>query len=76
MLPTPGVLTSLISPPSRPRDFAADRQAQARATVLAAGRAIGLLECLEDNLLLFGGDADAGIADGEGHDCLCPAEHG
>src|SRR6266581_2681699 len=37
-------------------DFAADVQAQAGAAVLAAGRAVRLLECLKDDLLLFGRD--------------------
>src|SRR5947207_1073816 len=35
------------------RQFAADRKTQARAAVLAAGRAVRLLERLEDNLLLL-----------------------
>ena len=47
------------------RQFAADRQPQARAAVLAAGRAVGLLERLEDDLLLLRRDADAGVADAE-----------
>ena len=41
--------------------LAADRQAQAGAAVLAAGRAVGLLERLEDDLLLVARDADAGV---------------
>src|SRR5258705_8217298 len=47
------------------RQLAADRQAEARAAVLAAGRAVGLLEGLEDDLLLVRRDADAGIDDRE-----------
>ena len=43
------------------RHFAADRQAQARAAVLAARAAVGLLERLEDDLLLLRRNADAGI---------------
>ena len=43
------------------RQLAADRQAEARAAVLAAGAAVGLLERLEDDLLLVRRDADAGI---------------
>ena len=49
------------------RQFAADCQPQPRAAVFAAGGAIGLLECLEDDLLLVFGDADASIADGKRH---------
>jgi hypothetical protein len=47
-------------------DLAADRQAQARAAVLAAGGAVGLLEGLEDDPLLVLGNADAGVGDREG----------
>ena len=43
--------------------LAADRQAEAGAAVLAAGAGIGLLEGLEDDLLLLGRDADAGVRD-------------
>ena len=46
----------------QPGDFAADRQAQARAAVLAARAAVGLLERLEDDLLLVRRNADAGVA--------------
>src|SRR5215217_6002995 len=48
------------------RDLAADRQAQARTAVLAAGGAVGLLEGLEDDPLLVLGDADAAVLDLEG----------
>src|SRR5258706_4190038 len=47
------------------RDFAADRQPQARAAIISAGAAIGLLEGLEDDLLFLGRDANAGVGDGE-----------
>ena len=47
----------------QPRDFAADRQAQSRAAVFAAGAAVRLLERLEDDLLFLRRNADAGIAD-------------
>ena len=47
------------------RDLAADRQAEAGAAIFAAGGAVGLLERLEDQLLLVLGDADAGVADGD-----------
>ncbi len=46
--------------------FAGDRQAQTGATVTAVGGAVGLAECLEDRRLLLLGDADAGVAHGEG----------
>ena len=39
-----------------------DRQPEAGAAVLARGRAVGLGEGLEDQLLLLGRDADAGVA--------------
>ena len=48
--------------------FAADRQPQAGAAVLAAGAGICLLEGLEDDALLLGRNADAGIGDLEGDD--------
>ena len=48
-------------------DLAADRQAEARAPVAAAGRAVGLLERLEDQPQLVRVDPDAGVGDGERH---------
>src|SRR5262245_33621600 len=45
------------------REFAADRKAKARAAVFAAGAGIGLLERLEDELLLLKGNTDAGVGD-------------
>ena len=65
VLPLPGVLTQADLAAQQPRQFAADRQAQAGAAVLAAGAAVGLLERLEDDLLLVRRDADAGVGDGE-----------
>ncbi len=47
-------------------DFAADGQAQAGAAIAAAGAAVGLLEGLENDLLLVGRNADAGVRDREG----------
>src|SRR4029453_7828516 len=41
--------------------LAADGQAEAGAPVLPGGAGVGLLEGLEDDLLLLGCDADAGI---------------
>ncbi len=55
--------------------FAADGQAQAGAAVLAAGAGIRLLEGLEDDALLFGGNADAGVGDLERNDRRRAAEN-
>jgi hypothetical protein len=41
----------------------ADRQAQARAAIASADRAVGLAEALEQAGLDLGGDADAGVGD-------------
>ena len=46
----------------QPGELAADRETEAGAAVLAAGAAVGLLERLEDDLLLVRRDADAGVA--------------
>src|SRR5690606_14107962 len=54
----------------KPRQFAADRQPQPGAAILTAGRAVGLLECLEDDLLLVVRNADPGIADRKGQNIL------
>ena len=43
-------------------EAAADREAEARAAVLARGRAVGLAEGLEQPPLLLRRDADAGVA--------------
>ena len=43
------------------RDLAADGEPEPGAAVLAAGRAVGLLEGLEDELLLLERDADARV---------------
>ena len=48
------------------RQFAADRKAEAGAAIFAAGAGVGLLERLEDQLLLVLRDADAGIGHFEG----------
>src|SRR5262245_3215053 len=50
----------------QPRDLAADRESESRAAVFAAGRPVCLLEGLEDDPLLFGRNADAGVGDREG----------
>ena len=62
VLPAPACSSTRISPPSSARDLAADREAETRAAVLAARRAVGLLERLEDQLQLVLRDADAGVA--------------
>jgi len=49
------------------RQLATDGQSQAGAAVFAAGAGVGLLERLEDDLLLLRRDADAGVRDLEGH---------
>src|SRR5207342_2332437 len=56
--------------------LAADCEAKAGATVLSAGAGVGLLEGLENHLLLFGRNADAGIGDFEGNNALRLAEDG
>src|SRR5881398_2332986 len=45
--------------------LAADGQAETGAAVGAARAAVGLLECLEDDLLLLRGNTDPGVGDGE-----------
>ena len=50
----------------QPGDLPADRQPEAGAAVLPAGRAVGLLERLEDDAVLVGRNADAGVGDPEG----------
>ena len=47
--------------------FAADGEAQPGAAVLAAGRSVGLLERLKDDLLLFQRNADAGVGHFKGN---------
>ena len=66
VLPSPGLADDADLAAEQAGDLAADRQAEAGAAVLAAGAAVGLLEGLEDDLLLVGGNADAGVADREG----------
>src|SRR5208283_3879217 len=47
------------------REFAADGESETGAAVLAAHAAVGLLERLENDLLLVGRNTDSGIADRE-----------
>lgn len=56
--------------------FAADGEAEAGATIFARGAGVGLLEGLEDVLLLLRSDADAGVLDGEADDSRGLAEYG
>ena len=55
--------------------LAADGETEAGAAVLAAGRGIGLLEGLEDDLLLLRRNADAGVGHFEGHHRRRLAQH-
>ena len=54
--------------------LAADRQSKPRPAVLAAGGPVGLLEGLEDDLLLVTGDADAGVRHGKSDHLLAAVE--
>ena len=52
----------------QPRDLPRNGQPEPRAAVFARGRAVGLLERLEDEALFLWRDADAGIRHAEGDD--------
>src|SRR5579872_3496931 len=56
-------------------DFPRNSQTQPGAAVFAAGTSVGLLKCLEDNLLLLRRNTDAGVADGKGDDRTSMIEH-
>src|SRR6185312_4959436 len=56
-------------------ELAADGEAEAGAAVAAAGAGVGLLKGLEDDLLLFRHDADAGVRDLEGDHGRAVREH-
>ena len=47
--------------------LATDREAQSGSAIAAACAGVGLLESLEDDFLLAGINADAGVAHGKGH---------
>ncbi len=49
-------------------ELAADGEPKAGSAIFPARAGVGLLEGLEDDLLLFLGDADAGVGDLEGRD--------
>src|SRR5690606_40739516 len=55
-------------------DLAGDREAEAGAAVVPRHRAVGLLEGLEDHLLLVLGDPDAGVPHREPDDPVGFAE--
>ena len=57
----PGCAPQLYLAAEQRRQLAADGKAETGAAVLAAGGGVGLLEGLEDDLLLFLRDADAGV---------------
>jgi hypothetical protein len=67
VLPTPGVLSTPISPPIICASCLVMARPEAGATVLAGGRGIGLFEGLEQPLPCFWCDADARVRDGETH---------
>ena len=50
------------------RNFPADGQSEPGAAEFAAGAAVSLLKCLEDDPLFVRRNADAGVAHGKGHD--------
>src|SRR5262249_56313040 len=56
------------------RKLPADREPQSRPAVAPARAAVLLLEGLEDDALLLGLDADAGVLDAEGDDRARPVE--
>src|SRR6185437_6041186 len=57
-------------------ELAADGESQPRAAVFSRRASIGLLEGLEDDLLLLRRDADTGVADGKLDDRRRLAEDG
>ena len=61
VLPWPGVLLTVMSPPSSGSQAFADGQSEAGAAESPAGRRIGLHEGAEDRSDLVGRHADAGI---------------
>ncbi len=70
-----GVLRRWISPPSRLASSRLMAKPEAGAAIFAAGRGVGLLERLEDDLLLFQRNADTGIGHLERHHRRRLAEH-
>ena len=70
VLPCPGVLVELDLAAQQGGELPADREAEAGAAVFPARARVGLLERLEDQPLLLGRDADAGVADFDGDSAL------
>ena len=68
VLPVPTARVDAQVATEQAGDLARDREAEAGAAVLAARRAVRLLERLEDQALLVLRDADAGIRDRERDD--------
>ena len=64
--PSPGSLSTVMSPPIMLAEVLADGQAQPGAAVLAGGRGVGLGEGLEQLAELLRGHADAGVGHAEG----------
>ena len=73
VLPWPTLAVDAEVAAEQAGDLAADREAEAGAAVLAARRAVRLLERLEDQALLVLRDADAGIGDRERDDVGAPS---
>ena len=71
--PLPGVLSTVMLPPSSSGVFLGDGQAQPGAAVLARGAVVGLAELVEDVRQLVGGDADAGVGHGDARSRRPPA---
>ena len=67
VLPWPGALDQADVAAKQRRQLAADGEAESGAAVLAARAGVGLMERLEDQLLLLRRDADAGVGHGERH---------
>ena len=63
-------------PSQQSRQLTADGQPQPGTPEGAAGRGVGLLERLEDQLVLLGRNADPGIGDGKGEHLLRAPERG
>ena len=59
--PLPGVLATVMSPPSMVAEMLGDGEAEAGAAVIARGRGIGLGEGLEQPAHLLVAHADAGV---------------
>ena len=66
VLPSPGALSSRISPPSSRAISRLIERPRPVPPYLRLVRAVGLLERLEDDLLLVRRDADAGVGHREG----------